>query len=91
MRFGIFFEKLAWDTYAFEEARKNFGYPTHGEYDFYANPYHPDHFMNLHDLSNSSVPPILCNIVSLPIMMFILAHIVIMLMLYLCTHGKDNY
>ena len=24
-----FFEKLAWNTYAFEQARNNFRYPTH--------------------------------------------------------------
>jgi len=38
-----FFEQLAWDTYEFEEVRKKFGYPTHGAYDFHANPYYQDH------------------------------------------------
>ena len=26
-----FFEKLVWDTYAFEQARNNFAYPLHSE------------------------------------------------------------
>jgi len=38
-----FLEQLAWDTYEFEEVRKKFGYPTHGAYDFHANPYYQDH------------------------------------------------
>ena len=29
-----FFEKLAWDTYEFEQARNNFGYPTRSDYVF---------------------------------------------------------
>ena len=29
-----FFEKLAWETYTFEQANETFIYPTHGEYDF---------------------------------------------------------
>ena len=33
-----FFEKLAWDTYAFEQDKNNFGYPTSDEYVFPANP-----------------------------------------------------
>ena len=32
-----FFRKLAWETYAFEQANGTFRYPTHGEYDFQAN------------------------------------------------------
>jgi len=56
-----FFEKLAWDTYAFEQVRKNFGYPTHGEYGFHANPYQSDYFTSSHDPSSSFVPPFLCN------------------------------
>jgi len=32
-----FFEKLAWDTYAFEQANENSKYPTHGESVFHAN------------------------------------------------------
>jgi len=35
-----FFEKLAWDTYEFEQAKETFRCPTHGEYVFHGNPYH---------------------------------------------------
>ena len=56
-----FFEKLAWDTYAFEQAKQNFGYPTHGKYAFHANPYYQDHFMNSRSPSHSYVPPMLCD------------------------------
>jgi len=41
-----FFEKLAWETTAFEEANETFRYLTHGEYDFYANSHPPNHFLN---------------------------------------------
>ena len=34
-----FFERLAWDTYEFEQAKMNLKYPTHAESAFYANPY----------------------------------------------------
>ena len=33
-----FFETLAWDAYAFEQGRNNFGSPTHSESVFHANP-----------------------------------------------------
>jgi len=56
-----FFEKLAWGTYAFEWARNNFGYPTHGEYVFHANPYPQDHFMSSYDPFHSYAPPMLCD------------------------------
>jgi len=41
-----FFEKLAWETYAFRQANKPFRYSTHGEYDFQANSYPSYHFVN---------------------------------------------
>jgi len=56
-----FFEQLAWGTYAFEQARKNFRYPTYGECDFHANPFCIDHFIDSHDPSHSYVPPIFCD------------------------------
>jgi len=34
-----FFERLAWDTYEFEQAKMNLKCPTHIEYAFYANLY----------------------------------------------------
>ena len=34
-----FFEKLAWDTYEFEQARGTLKYPTHVESACHANPY----------------------------------------------------
>ena len=56
-----FFEKLTWDTYEFEQVKKNFGYPTHGESAFHANPYHQDHYRNLYHPYHSFVPPVLCD------------------------------
>jgi len=56
-----FFEKLAWKTYAFEQANETFRYLTHGKYDFHANPYPPGHFMNSYDPSYSCMHPILCD------------------------------
>ena len=76
-----FFEKLAWDTYAFEQAKYNFGYPTPDESVFHANPYPYDHFMNSHDPSYSCCLMCYVIIVNLLIMMFVIAHIVVMLML----------
>ena len=56
-----FLERLAWKTYAFEQANETFRYPTHGEYDFHANSYPSDHFVNLYGPSYSYMPPILCD------------------------------
>ena len=56
-----FFGKLAWETYAFEQANETFRYPTHGEYDFHANSYPSDHFMNSYDSYNSYMPHVLCD------------------------------
>ena len=50
-----FFEKLAWDTYEFEQAKKNFGYPLHSESVIPTNHYSQDHFIDSHDPSYSSV------------------------------------
>jgi len=48
-----FFEKLAWETYAFEQADEAFRYPTYREYDFQANSYPSDHFVNILFLCDS--------------------------------------
>jgi len=56
-----FFEQLAWDTYEFDQAKQNFGYPTQGEFVFLINPYHQDHLMNSYDLFQSYVTPVLCD------------------------------
>ena len=58
-----FFEKLAWDTYAFEQARMNFGYPSHDKSVFHANHCHQDHSQNSYDPSFSFAPHILCDYV----------------------------
>jgi len=55
-----FVEKLAWDTYEFEQVSETLGYPTHGEYG--SHPYHQDQFAySYNHLSYSIVPPILCD------------------------------
>jgi len=41
-----FFEKLGWDTYEVEQARRILQYPTHYVYAFYVNSHLQDHFMN---------------------------------------------
>jgi len=56
-----FFEKLTWETYAFEQANDTFRYRTHEEYDFQANSYPSDHFMNSRDPSCYYMLPVLCN------------------------------
>jgi len=56
-----FFEKLAWDTYAFEQAKKNFAYPTPNESVFLANPSPHDHFINSYDPSYSYMSPAFCD------------------------------
>lgn len=56
-----FFEKLAWDTYEFEQAKNNFGYPLHSESVIPVSPYPQDHFINSHDPSYSCVPPVWCD------------------------------
>jgi len=56
-----FFEKLAWEIYAFEQANESFKYPTHGEYDFHVNSYPLDHFVNSYGLSYSYMPSALCD------------------------------
>ena len=55
-----FFEKLAWDTYEFEQAKNNFGYLTPNECVFHANPCPHDRFTNSHDPSYSCASPVLC-------------------------------
>jgi len=58
----FFFEKLAWDTYEFEQADGAFGYPTHGEYFFPTNRQQQDQFIDSHCRQcHSCVPPILCD------------------------------
>ena len=56
-----FFERLAWDTYEFEQAKMNLKYPTHAESTFYANPSPQNHFLNPYDPSQSYMPPVLCD------------------------------
>ena len=57
-----FFEKLAWDTYEFEQARGTLRYLTYGEYTFHATPQHQDHFRDSYDQpSRSCVIPSWCN------------------------------
>jgi len=51
-----FFEKLASETYAFEQANKTFRYPTYGEYDLHANSYRSYLFMHSNDPSHSYLP-----------------------------------
>ena len=77
-----FFKKLVWNTYEFEQVGGTLGDATHGKYVFHANPYHYDHFMNSDDTSYSYVPLILCDTVSLLIMVFIIVLIVTILMLH---------
>ena len=43
------------ESYAFEQANETFRYSTYGEYDFHANPYPPDNFMNSYGPSYSCV------------------------------------
>lgn len=61
-----FFEKLAWETYAVEQANTTFRYPTHGEYDFHANSYPSYHFVNSSDSFHSYMPPVLCDYCEFP-------------------------
>ena len=56
-----FFEKLAWETYAFEQANEPFRYPTHGEYDFHANSYPSDRFVNSYNSYDYYMAPVLCD------------------------------
>ena len=56
-----FFEKLAWDTYEFEQGMNNFGYPTHSESVFPVSPCPQDPFIDSHDPSDSYLPSVLCN------------------------------
>ena len=56
-----FFEKLTWETYAFEQANEAFRYLIHGDYDFQANSYPSDHFMDSYGPPYSGVLPILCD------------------------------
>ena len=56
-----FFKKLAWATYEFDQAKQNFGYPTHGESVFPVSPYPQNHFLDSHDPSYSCVSPIVCD------------------------------
>jgi len=55
-----FFEKLARNTYAFEQGKNNFGYPTSDESVFLDNPSPHDHFIDSHDSCYSYVSLILC-------------------------------
>jgi len=54
-----FFEKLAWETFAFEQANITFKYTTQGEYDFQVNSYPSDHSVNSYDPSYCYMPPVL--------------------------------
>ena len=56
-----FFEKLAWETYTFVKANETFGYPTYEEYDFYANSYPSDHFIDSYDSFHSHMTSVLCD------------------------------
>jgi len=56
-----FFEKPAWDTYAFERVNKHFRYRTHSGTVFHANPYHQDHFINSYDPFQSYVSLAFCD------------------------------
>jgi len=56
-----FFEKLAYDIYEFNQAKKNFRYLTHSEFIFHANHSHQDYSMNSYDPYHSYVSPIFCD------------------------------
>ena len=56
-----FFVKLAWNTYEFEQARKNFGYTTHTEFVFLVSPCPQDPLIDSHNASHSYLPSVLCN------------------------------
>ena len=57
-----FFEKLAWDTYVFEQAKEAPGYPSHGDYAFHSNPHHRVDVTDSYDNpSYSYVHHVLCN------------------------------
>ena len=56
-----FFETLAWETYAFKQANETFRYRTHGEYDFHANSYASNDFVNSYDSYDYYVPLVLCD------------------------------
>jgi len=77
-----FFEKLAWDTYEFEQARNNFGYPTHSEFVFPVSPCPQDPFIDSHDSSRSYLPSVCIIIVSLLTMLLVTALIELMWMLH---------
>ena len=77
-----FFEKLAWDTYTFEQTNEAFRYPTHEEYDFYANSYPSDHFMNSYDSYNYYMRHVLCDYCESPDHDATLVLIIIILMLH---------
>ena len=53
-----FLRIVAWDTYLFEQAKNNFGYPSPNESIFLANLYPHDHFMNSYGPSYSCVSPV---------------------------------
>jgi len=44
-----------------EQARNNFGYPTHDEVAFHATSCHQDHFMNSYDPFHTYMPLVLCD------------------------------
>jgi len=56
-----FFKKLASDAYEFDQAKQNFGYPTHGKSIFPFCPYPQDHFLDSYAPSYSCVSPALCD------------------------------
>jgi len=56
-----FFEKLAWKTCVFGHANETFRYLIHREYDFQANSYASDHFMNSNDPYCYYMPHVLCD------------------------------
>ena len=59
MKFGIYLNTELGKTYVFGQANAPFRYLTHGEYDFEANSYPSDHFMNSNDPYYYYMPPVL--------------------------------
>ena len=55
------FEKVAWETYTIDQAKQSVRSPSHEEYNFQANFYPSDHFMNSYDSFHSYMPPVLCD------------------------------
>ena len=56
-----FSEKLAWETYTFEQANETFRYPTQGKSVVPATPSHHDYFVDSNDPYYYYMPPVLCD------------------------------